>query len=227
MNRQQLRDYTRILADELTEAPEGLFGDTQLDTLINVSQDNVLLALADKLPKQFRKPALISITANKRVYDIATDLSITDFLRFSCILRNLAGEKPVPLTYWDVEDIWEVSTVGEKGTPVGWGYESRTEIFFDPTPSTTVADRFKAYYYAELPDLADDNASPALPKPAHPLISLDVLRQWNFRDEKVQQLLEERFSQMIFDVTYKLSGKEGPTVDLLPSTKELYRQSKQ
>lgn len=227
MDRSQLRDYTRILADELTEAPEGLFANTQLDTLINVSQDNVLLALADKLPKMFRKPVLISITANKREYDVATDLSITDFLKFSCILRNLAGEKPVPLTYWDVGDIWEVSEVGKTGTPKRWGYESRTEIFFDPTPDATATDRYKGYYFAELPDLTDDGDSPALPKVAHPLISLDVLRQWNFRDEKVQQLLEDRFSQMIFDVTYKLSGKEGPTADLLPSTKELYRQSKQ
>ena len=73
MNRGEIRNYIRLLADELTEAPEGLFTNAELNLLINMSQQNVAVALAPHIPWAVTKTFLISTTAGKREYIIETD----------------------------------------------------------------------------------------------------------------------------------------------------------
>lgn len=76
MNRQEIVDHVRLLADELTEAPEGLFTDTELESVINISLPKIHLELIEFLPWYFRKPANISLVSGQREYNIRTDLGI-------------------------------------------------------------------------------------------------------------------------------------------------------
>lgn len=76
MNRGEIRDHVRRLADELTEAPEGLFTDAQLNDFINLSLDDVQMDLLDFVPWYFRKPKAISLVSGQREYNISSDLGI-------------------------------------------------------------------------------------------------------------------------------------------------------
>lgn len=76
MNREEIRDHVRLLADELTEAPEGLFTDAELDKVINISLPKIHLELIEFLPWYFRKPVNISLVSGKREYNILTDLGL-------------------------------------------------------------------------------------------------------------------------------------------------------
>lgn len=76
MNRETIRDHTRILADELTEAPQGLFTDAQLNTLINISLDNIQMELIEFMPWYFRNEVDISFVSSQREYNIDADLGI-------------------------------------------------------------------------------------------------------------------------------------------------------
>jgi len=76
MNREEIRDHVRELADELTEAPEGLFTDVQLDKFINRSIEKVQLDFLEFMPWYFRKEVAISLIINQREYNISSDLGI-------------------------------------------------------------------------------------------------------------------------------------------------------
>lgn len=76
MNRANIRDHVRRLADELTESPEGLFTDPQLNDFINIALQDVYMDLLDFLPWYFRKEVQISLISSKREYRIDADLGI-------------------------------------------------------------------------------------------------------------------------------------------------------
>jgi len=76
MNRENIRDRVRVLADELTEAPRGLYTNTQINEHINTALDNVQMELLEFMPWYFRKRVLISLIINQQDYNISTDLGI-------------------------------------------------------------------------------------------------------------------------------------------------------
>lgn len=76
MTRLELIDRIRIQADELTEAPLGLYTDVQLYPILNLAQQKVMMALIDSIPWYFRKEVDITFVQNQREYNIRTDLGI-------------------------------------------------------------------------------------------------------------------------------------------------------
>ena len=289
MKRGELMNLTRVLADELTEAPEGLFTNVELRTLINVSQKNVQADLMIYMPWYFRAIKKISLTINKREYSIesigtlhrarttnvatvgtlithglAIDDSITisnmsgtgyngtytvasviDGAHFtytntgadeaetvdtgglietgSSISDLLMIEKIVPINeslgkspflYLEPKNIWLHGGQGLTGIPRAWGYESRGQIFFEPTPSATISDAVKIYYIKRVPDLNDDEidnpptkiATSSLPEEAHQLIALDVLRQWFIRERSQSTDVNERYTNALQAIVYQLSS---------------------
>ena len=216
--------HIRTLADELTEAPQGLFTDAALAVLINASLINVELDLLEHMGWYFRKPGTaFSITANTRTYDISSDLSISDHLLFETINHNKTGEKPTPLLFLESpEDIQQYSYVGQTAAdPKAWMYEGYDTIAIEPTPAGTVASRLKPYYYRKIPTITTGQI-PFLPDFAHPLVALDVLLQWYIRDDKSQDYarVQGRYEKIKFQGTYMYSAKQGPTMANLPSLKE-------
>lgn len=196
MNRLAIRNYARFLLDELEELPEGQVKDEDADIfdlneVINISQQNVQLDLIPIIPQYFRKTFLISRTVNKWEYDIEDDLSVTDFLMMEDIFHNLAAKKPHGLTYIEVDQLYEfIESIEETGEPKVWFWEEAGVIGLKPIPTSTVADRYKAYYFYELPDLNHDTsdvspniATPPFPAPAHKLISIDAVLQCQIADE--------------------------------------------
>ena len=213
MKRGEIRDYIRILGDELTEAPEGLFTDAQLNTLINISQRKVQKELANYIPWYFRQTKLISLTANKKVYSIDTDLLITDFLVFEKIIPNVTAQEAIPLLYLEPKDIRLHEKVGDTAAmPKGWGYETSSSIFFVPTPASTTASALKAYYIRRIPDLNHDTsdtppsvATPLLPEEAHQLIAIDVVRQWIIWDKSKFADADRRYSEVFSSIVMQIS----------------------
>lgn len=198
MNRQELREYIRFLINEYTERPEGFIkdettGEIDLNLLINISQVRVQIDLLPDIPHFFVKPVLLNISANKNVYDVETDWSITNFILFEDIFHNQSGKKPDGLLYAERDQIQEFDIkVGGTGEPKIWTYEGRKSVGFYPIPASTVNERYKGYYFYELPDLNQDTdhnpseskyAIPDIPKAAHPLIGLDVVEQIQTADE--------------------------------------------
>ncbi|HZX10721.1 MAG TPA: hypothetical protein VFG01_07210 [Acidobacteriota bacterium] len=234
MDRSEIREYARILADELTEAPEGLMSDNELNTLINISQDNVVLYMAQHLPKEFRKSALISLTADKEEYDIESDIGVDNCLKVETILHNASGEPAYPLFSTDVNDLWQYSTVGEKGDPEIWFMAEKDVIGIRKIPSSDSADRLKMFFFLEQPDLNEDlkanhdpssdkYAIPDMPKVMHPLISMDVLVQWAVRGSGSHTSLEKIFDRMANKIISLLSLEFGLTATQRPSTKEYWK----
>lgn len=198
MNRLAIRNYARFLWDELKELPEGMIKDEDedefdLNELINISQQNVSLDLIQIIPQYFRKTFLITRTVNKWEYNLVTDLSVTDFLMMEDIFHNESGKKPHGLTYIEPDQLYEfVGSINETGEPKVWFWEEEGVIGLKPIPSSTVADRYKGYYFYKLPDLNEDEthtpsedkyAIPPFPAPAHKLISIDVVLQCQIADE--------------------------------------------
>ena len=198
MNRLAIRNYARFLIDELSELPEGMIKDedaTEFDIneLINISQENVQLDLIPIIPEYFIKKFLISRTADKWEYDVVTDLSVTDFLMMEDIFHNLSGKKPHGLLYVERDQVYEfVDDIDETGEPKVWFWEEAGVIGLKPIPVSTVADRYKGYYFYKLPDLNQDEthdpatskyAIPPYPAVAHKLISIDVVIQLMIADE--------------------------------------------
>ena len=207
MDREAIREYALYLADEFDiEDDEGLFDTTGLDVLINISQNRVLLRLGVALPKKFRTVKLLNITVDKRVYSIITDLSITDFLTFQSILHNVTGKRATPLIEIDPEDEWRYEDMDEL---TYWGYEDKDNVFIGPTATSTVANRLKAYYFAELPDMDDDTDEPDMPIVCRPLISIDVLKQFTLADEgsltKVDLYFEQELDRIVTALSMKSS----------------------
>ena len=199
MDRKAIREYGLILADELDiVADEGLFDTDTHDILINISQNRVLLRLGAAIPKRFRTAKLLNITVDKRVYSIATDLVITDFLTFQSILHNVTGKRATPLIEIDPEDEWRYEDMDELSY---WGYEDKDNIFIGPTATSTVAERLKSYYFAELEDMDADDDEPDMPIVCRPLISIDVLKQFTLADEgsltKVDLYFEQELDRIV------------------------------
>jgi len=163
MNRQEIREHIRFLFDEFKERPEGFIKDetteeVDLNLLINTSQVRVQTELLPHIPHFFYKSVLLDITLNKNVYDVETDWGITDFILFKDIYHNLSGRKPDGLLYLNIDQIRDITTVGLVQEPKAWTYESKKSIGFYPICPSTIADRYKAYYYYELPDLNHDSS---------------------------------------------------------------------
>lgn len=189
MDRPALRRYMRFLADEYTELPEGVIDDESADKfdlndLINLAQVNVELELIPDIPHYFRKTFLISLEANKADYSMSSDLSISDCLAVEDLYHNETGRRPDGLLYVEKDQLAEHVTVGETGTPRVWSLEAENTIVFGPTPDQALSNRFKGYYFYEIPDLNNDShnppsqiAIPSIPKVAHPLISIDGIKQ--------------------------------------------------
>ena len=205
MDREAIREYGLILADELDiVADEGLFDTDTHDILINISQNRVLLRLGAALPKRFRTAKLIDITVDVRVYSIVDDLAITDFLTFQSILHNVSGKRATPLLEIDPEDEWRY----EDMDPLSyWGYEDKDNIFIGPTATATVAERLKSYYFAELADMDADDAEPAMPIVCRPLISIDVLKQFTLADEGSLAKVNDYFDQELDNIVKTLGMK--------------------
>ena len=205
MDREAIREYGLILADELDiVADEGLFDSDTHDILINISQNRVLLRLGAALPKRFRTAKLIDITVDIRVYSIVDDLAITDFLTFQSILHNVSGKRATPLLEIDPEDEWRY----EDMDPLSyWGYEDKDNIFIGPTATATVAERLKSYYFAELADMDADDAEPAMPIVCRPLISIDVLKQFTLADEGSLAKVNDYFEQELENIVKTLGMK--------------------
>ncbi len=229
MNLEQIRRYTRVLADELTEYPEGFIENTDLDILINIAQNNVQLEIIKYVPKCFRKTTLFSITTGVPDYNIVSDLGITNHLRLEVILRNKPGELPKPLIEIDPEDAWQWTAGSE---PRAWYQEERLVIMLTPPAAETYADRYKIYHFEELPDLNQDSTHdpstgkysiPDMPKIAHPLISLDTLRQWAIADEEYASDINARWEEMVSKVVIELSTDSLIKARLKPKRKEYIR----
>jgi len=222
MKRGELRDYIRLLADELTEAPEGLFTNIELNLLINLSQQNTALALAPHIPWAFTKTFLISITVNKREYTIETDFSLTDFFMMDGIFHNESGYERTELLYVDRDQVVEYNAIGETGDPKVWSWETMGTIAFDPCPDQTVANKYKAVYIPIFKDLNDDtthdpvtgkyavpfNGSSIL-TPTHPLIALDVLKQWHIRGEEESADVGARYKEIFTNVLFTMQQAQG------------------
>lgn len=228
MKRGEIKTHIRTLCDELTVAPEGMFTDEQLNTLVNIAQRNVEIDLIEYIPWYFRTSKKFSITADKREYDIVSDIGITDLLLFDTILHNKTGERPNPLLYCDPDELWQHVAVGDTGSdPEIWGYEDKDNIFIEPTPSGTEADRLKAVYFKKVPDLTHDTsdispevATPHLPESTHELIAIEVVKLWHIADEEEASDIEERYNRMLFTTTYRLSAPQGIRASLSPNIKE-------
>jgi hypothetical protein len=186
MDRLAIRRYVRFLITEHTDKPEAFIKnesqvEIDLNNIINIAQTKVELDLIPEVPHFFRKPALLSITVNKNVYDVVTDFNISDFLLFEDIFHNETGKRPQGLLYVSLDQVYEYTTVGKVDKPRVWTYESDTSIRFEPIPNLTVANAYKAYYFRKLPDLNQDTdhdpsegkyAIPAMPAAAHILIAI-------------------------------------------------------
>jgi len=222
VKRGEIRDYIRLLADELTEAPEGLFTNAELNLLINISQQNVAVALAPHIPWAVTKTFLISTTAGKREYIIETDFSLTDFFMMDGIFHNESGYERTELLYVERDQLVEYNAIGETGDPKVWSWESIGKIAFDPCPDQAVADKYKAAYVPIFKDLNDDaTQDPATDKyavpfngssiltPTHPLIALDVLKQWHIRGEEENQDISNRYKETFADVLFAMQQAQG------------------
>jgi len=234
MKRGELRDYIRLLADELTEAPEGLFTDTELNSLINISQQNVALALVPFIPWAVTKTFLISVTANKREYDLVTDFSLSDFFMMDGIFHNENGYEQKELLYLERDQLVEYKIKGETRDPKVWSYHSAGIIAFDPTPDQTVADKYLASYIPIFKDLNDDSThNPdqnkyAIPFngssiliPTHPLIAFDVLKQWHIRGEEESVDINERYKEMLNSTLFTMQQSQGVTWKAILPVKEM------
>lgn len=225
MKRGEIKSYIRILADELTEAPEGLFLNTELDILINVSQQNVAVALAPYIPWAITKTFLISTTANKREYSLGTDLSLTDFFLMQGIFHNEADYPPKELLYLEGRDqVAQFRTINKTGEPRAWSWESAEVIALDPTPPATVSDKYKGVYIPLFKDLNDDAThDPATSKyaipfngstiltPAHPLIAAEVLKQWAIRAGGQADDVDAMYSRLFDGILFTLTQAQGTT----------------
>jgi len=234
MTRKDIRGYIRILADELTEAPEGLFTNLELNLLINVSQQNVALGLVSYIPWAITKSFLISVTVNKREYDIVADLELSDFFMMDGIFHNESGYRQAELLYFEKDQLVEYNIIGKTGDPKVWSWESMGVIAFDPCPDQTVANKYKGVYIPIFEDLNDDdthdpeNDKYAIPfngssilTLTHPLIALDVLKQWVIRSGESSTEIDKRYNGILRDVLFAMSQVQGLTWRGRPDIKEI------
>ncbi len=154
----------RFYMQELLERPEGLMKDdeaaeTDLNNLINIAQHSVEIDLIPHIPEWFRGNFLFSIEADKGDYHIEDDLSVMDFLRMEDIYHNESGKKVQGLLHVKADQLQQHDIgVGEKGDPKVWLWEARLTVGLRPIPSSTIAERYKAYYFFKIPELEYDDA---------------------------------------------------------------------
>ena len=214
MIRGELRSYIRFLANELTEAPEGLFTDTELNLLINISQKNVALELGPFIPWAIEKTFLISTIANKREYEIETDLCVSDFFMMDGIFHNEEGYEQTELRWVERDQLVEYRVLGKTGEPSVWSWHSQGVIALDPTPDQTVANKYLAVYIPIFKDLNQDTEHDPLQNkyaipfnglsilyPCHELVALDVLKRWAIRSKEgigsILSLYHEVFTKVL------------------------------
>jgi len=237
MKRGEIRDYIRLLADELTEAPEGLFTNTELNLLINLSQQNVVLTLAPLIPWAFTKTFLISITAKKREYIIGADFSLSDFFMMDGIFHNESGYEQAELLYVERDQLVEYNVIGRTGDPEVWSWESMGTIAFDPCPDQTKTNKYKGAYIPIFKDLNEDiTQDPATSKyaipfngssiliPTHPLIALDVLKQWHIRGEEENADIKERYKEIFAGVLFTMQQAQGVNWKGRPPVREMIKR---
>jgi hypothetical protein len=236
MLRPEIRNYIRILADELTEAPEGLFMNAELDLLINVSQQNIAIALAPYIPWAVTKSFLISTTSGKREYDIATDLSVTDFFMMQGIFHNESGYKQSELRFVDRDQLVEYYVIGASGDPRVWSWESMGVIAFDPCPGSSVSNKYKAAYIPIFKELNSDTHDPATSKyaipfngssiltPTHELLAMDVLKQWLLRSGGDGGELDSRYERTLEGILFTMSQAQGITHRGRPNITEIMKE---
>lgn len=230
MNRGEIRDHIRLLADEPDEAPEGMFLNTQLNTLINISQQRVALELFKHIPWAMQKKFTIGLTANKASYSIVTDFAVTDFFMMNGIFQNVSGKKREELLFLEKDQLGSLFEVGETSDePKCWTYEDAGNILLVPAPSATVAAKYVAYYLPIYPALNHDSTHAptttyAVPwlnstslKMAHELIALDVVRQWHIADEEEGTDIERRYQKLFDEVTTTMKQAQGITSRHRPS----------
>lgn len=234
MNRAAIRKYARFLIDEYTEEPEGLFLDVPTATemgindIINIALHNVQMDLIKIMPWYFRKTFLISVTALKREYTIATDLALSDFLIMEDIFYNETGSKPTPLIHADLDQINDHQiNVGDKGEPRIWTYEGANSIAFDPKPSATLANKFKGFYFYRIPDLTHDTsdvspniATPSLPLEAHPLVAIETVAQLHLAGEEEGSDVEKLRQSILAKIVSIYSIRQGTSFMGRPPLKE-------
>lgn len=230
MNRGEIRYLLRSLIDQPNQAPVGSFLDEELNVYINFAQRDVLLDLAGRCLTRFNKWKKISITAGKGEYSLVTDFGVSDVLQIRDILRNKAGEKPIPLFYCPPEQQWIVSTVGETAAnPLIWGRGEEGSVFLRPIPTASYADRYLMIYIEEIPDLNDDttddathHATPHLPTIAHPLIAYKAAELCKIKDEEIGTDVETQYTGLLARVVKQLGAVEGtPLMGQTPSVSEL------
>jgi hypothetical protein len=224
MDRSEIRVLTRIEADELTEANQGLFTDDHLDILLNVAQSKLALKLITIVPWMFRKSKVFAYTAAKTSYDIATDLVITDLLVFETIVHNKTNESAKPLYFVESpNDLWQYGYVGATGTdPKAWAYLDNASIAILPTASGTVADRLKAFYFKRIEDMDDDADEPDLDAALHPLIAYEVLLRWMIRDKdsEIYRMVAAKAALEFEEAMNLFAMKQGFTTGRLPGAQE-------
>jgi len=221
LDREDIRTHVRTLADELTEAPLGLFTNTELNSFINIAMRAVYVDLIEHIPWYFRKTKEFSVAANTKTYSIASDIGVSDLFLIETLLNNTSGEKPTPLIYLeDPEDLWQYGNVGETGKPKVYYYESNTHLGFHKTPDSAYG--YKMYYFKRIPELSTEDAVPELPDETHELIAFQVLMRWYIRDESSMgySKLLARYETRIMDAAYQLSTSQGQTYRVRPSIKE-------
>lgn len=217
--------YTRILADELDAAPDGLFEDDDLTIVLNVAKDKVYLDLVGLIPERFRKSKKISLVANQREYVISTGLLITDLMAIEVIVRNIAGKRPWPLVEITPEQEHQFmeNPASADAYPSAFMRDGDDSLTFLPVASGSLADALKMYYFQEIPDLSalTPTVAPALPRLAHPLICLDALKQWGIRSAESQAAVDARYAETLETVVQKLSMKSALRGGQLPGTLEM------
>jgi hypothetical protein len=233
MNRGEIRDHIRLLADEPDEAPEGMFTNAQLNTLINLSQQRVALELFKHIPWAMQKKFTIGLTVNKGTYSIVTDLAVTDFFMMNGIFQNVSGQKKQELLFLEKDQIGFLFEVGQvDAEPKCWTFDDAGNIIFVPTPSTTIAGKYIAYYLPIFPDLNHDsthapNGTPvtyAVPwlnitslKPAHELIAYEAVLKWHLADEEESVDIEKDRKRLFDDVVSTMTMPQGITSRHRPS----------
>lgn len=212
MNRKEIRIYARGILDEYQEFPQGLIKDEDSDVvtmniLINIAQLNVMMDLIPYIPRAFRSSFLISLEALKDEYSIPTDLSVTDFVAMENIYHNESGELPQGLLYVEPDQVHQIDIdVGETGDPECWFYGGKDVIVFRAIPASTIADRYKAYYFKKTIDLNEDvthdptlskYAISEIPDVAHSLIALDTAKQYRLIEDKDVSKIEKVYNKVL------------------------------
>lgn len=230
MTRAEIRSLVRLLIDEPEAYPDGTFTDAQLDTLINTAKDKATLALASFLPWMFQGTALVDVTAGKGSYDIVTDWLITDCLAVVTIIRNKTTEGRLPVLFSPgSEDLVLMSNIPNTD-PILWGQEKDGYVELSPPPKETATDRYKVVYVKKFPDLNHDTsdvspnvATPGFRDIAHPLIAYETAIIALIPNERSTTDIEKRKQDLLFDITWNLSGVQMARHSILVPTGEIFR----